>query len=369
MTTHQNGIFINFGKIYANRLQLDTSLIFQKILKMQYRSTDSTLGMLAILLVFSSTSLAAGDSAQEIASGIYLRPGLHEDFSKHNRGQIANIGFIVGSERVAVIDTGSSYLQGLRLRKLIRRVTDLPIAYIILTHMHPDHALGTAAFNQDKPIVIGHQNLTDALARRTTTYLNNMQRLLGVSAKNTQVIMPTKRVSIAEAIHLDLGDRRLELKAYPTAHTNNDLTVFDVKTGTLWLSDLLFVERIPVVDGSLLGWLKVMDTLLASDCYDLSTGNSQRSISQNVQKQQPCYPIARIVPGHGHVVTEWRSALAAQYRYLDGIANEIRQVIKEGGTITQAVQTVGQDEQPNWLLFQEYHGRNVTAAFAELEWE
>jgi quinoprotein relay system zinc metallohydrolase 2 len=368
MTTHQNGIFINFRKIYANLLQLDTSLIFQKILKIQYSSVNAKQLLAVILFVICSPSLAEGSGAQEIASGIYLRPGLHEDFSKHNRGRISNIGFIIGSEKVAVIDTGSSYQQGLHLRKLIRTVTDLPIAYIILTHMHPDHALGTAAFNQDKPIVIGHQNLADALARRTTTYLNNMQRLLGASAKNTQVIMPTKLVSIAEAVRLDLGDRWLELKAYPTAHTNNDLTVFDAKTGTLWLSDLLFVERIPVVDGSLLGWLKVMDSLLASNCYTFDA-EDKRSATQNTQKQQQCQPIVQVVPGHGAVVSEWQSALATQRRYLDRIANEIRQIIKQGGTITQAVQTVGLDEQPNWLLFQDYHGRNVTAAFAELEWE
>ena len=44
----------------------------------------------------------------------------------------------------------------------VRRVTDLPIAWLILTHMHPDHALGAAAFADHGIQIIGHANLGDA---------------------------------------------------------------------------------------------------------------------------------------------------------------------------------------------------------------
>ncbi|MCG7957417.1 MAG: quinoprotein relay system zinc metallohydrolase 2 [Candidatus Thiodiazotropha endolucinida] len=355
-TTRQYGIFINFRKIYANLLPLDTSLLFQKILKIQYSQTCVMFSLALILLSTSATDVMAGEGFQQIAPGLYFSSGVHQDFSKSNKGQIANTGFIVGSERVAIIDTGSSYHQGVRIREQVRAVTDLPIDYVILTHMHPDHALGTSAFSKDSPLVIGHQNLADALARRESTYLNNMKRLLGDSAKDTRLVIPSKSVTTSEGMSIDLGDRWLYLTAYPTAHTNNDLSVFDTKTGTLWLSDLLFVDRIPVIDGSLLGWLKVMDGLMASGCI-------------NTQHNQQCQPIVQVVPGHGPVVTAWQSALAKQHHYLEEIANQIRRIIRKGGTISQAVKSVGLDEQGNWLLFNEYHGRNVTAAFAELEWE
>ncbi len=46
-----------------------------------------------------------------------------------------------------------------------------------------------------------------------------------------------------------------------------------------------------------------------------------------------------------------------------------RALIKEGRTLSEATKTVGLSEKDAWLLFKEYHARNVSAAFAELEWE
>jgi hypothetical protein len=40
----------------------------------------------------------------KVAQGIYVHQGLHEDYSQNNHGDIANLGFIVGSRCVAVLD-------------------------------------------------------------------------------------------------------------------------------------------------------------------------------------------------------------------------------------------------------------------------
>ncbi len=48
---------------------------------------------------------------------------------------------------------------------------------------------------------------------------------------------------------------------------------------------------------------------------------------------------------------------------------DLRQAIKEGTPLAEAVKTAGRSEAPNWALFDEYNERNATAAYAELEWE
>ena len=47
----------------------------------------------------------------------------------------------------------------------------------------------------------------------------------------------------------------------------------------------------------------------------------------------------------------------------------MRKLIKEGKTLEDATKTAGFEERDAWKLFDHYHVRNVTAAFAELEWE
>jgi hypothetical protein len=66
---------------------------------------------------------------------------------------------------------------------------------------------------------------------------------------------------------------------------------------------------------------------------------------------------------------DWPDALAAEKRYLARIAADVRTFIEQGRTLAQAAKEAGLSEKDAWLLFDAYHARNVSAAFAELEWE
>src|SRR5689334_16155689 len=110
----------------------------------------------------------------EVAPGIHVSQGAYEEVSPDNLGAIANIGCIVGTDSVAVIDSGGCLLWGERLRQAIRRVTDRPISHLIQTHMHPDHVFGAAAFVNDNPIILGHHNLPAALASRSDYYTRRL---------------------------------------------------------------------------------------------------------------------------------------------------------------------------------------------------
>src|SRR6202041_1224284 len=90
-------------------------------------------------------------AVDELASGVYVHRGAQLPLDVPGHDDIANIGFIVGSRCVAVIDTGGSVRTGLALRAAIRRRTSLPICYVINTHVHVDHVLGNWAFKDDHP--------------------------------------------------------------------------------------------------------------------------------------------------------------------------------------------------------------------------
>jgi quinoprotein relay system zinc metallohydrolase 2 len=278
---------------------------------------------------------------EEVASGIFVRRGAEEETTATNLGAIANVGFIVGKRAVAAVDAGGSLADGEQLRAAIRRQTSLPIRYVLLTHTHPDHVFGAAAFLRDRPAFVGHARLPNALARRGDYYRARLETELGKKAAGS-VVAPSELVEGTRTI--DLGDRVITVTAHPISHTDNDLTVLDPRTGTLFASDLLFVQRIPALDGSLRGWLAVLQTLKAA-------------------------PARRAVPGHGPASVDWPSAATGLERYLTVLLNETRAAITRGVEIETAVSVVGQSEREHWALFDNYHGRNVTQAFKELEWE
>jgi quinoprotein relay system zinc metallohydrolase 2 len=275
-----------------------------------------------------------------VAPGIHVRHGLHEEASAANADAIANIGFIVGDAAVAVIDPGGSRADGEALRARIREVTDRPVRYVVLTHFHPDHVFGAGAFLPDAPQFVAHAALPASAAARGEFYRRNLEALLGPGAGD---FVPPGRLVEGTAT-IDLGDRPLLLRAHRTAHTDNDLSVFDPRTATLWAGDLLFVERVPALDGSLLGWLAELAAL--------------REL-----------PARRAVPGHGPVSVPWPEGADDEERYLRSLLREVRAVLAAGGDIETAVAGAGASEHGRWALFDEYHGRNVTTAFKELEWE
>ncbi|MFS2014052.1 quinoprotein relay system zinc metallohydrolase 2 [Azospirillum sp. CT11-132] len=300
-----------------------------------------TLAAALCLMVATASASAEPLAVTEVAPGVFVHQGVIAEPAPDNHGDTANMGFIVGDSGVAVIDTGGTPELGRRLREAIAARTDRKPVVVINTHMHPDHVFGNAAFS-DVPIT-GHANLRDALAARQEVYRQRLADELGEDAAAGIAPVRVDR-PVAEEVRIDLGNRIVVLTAYPTAHTNNDLTVFDRKTGTLFAGDLLFVDHLPAVDGNALGWLRVIDSL------------------ERV-------PAVRAVPGHGPAVVDWPGALDAERRYLTVLVEGVRRVLKAGGSIQDAVASVAEDERDRWLLFDAYNPRNVTATFAELEWE
>lgn len=294
------------------------------------------------LLIFTASGRAESFPLTEIAPGVFVHSGRIEERSAANMGDQANIGFIVGSRCVAVIDTGGSNVIGQRLKAAIAQRTSLPVCYVINTHVHPDHVFGNVAFVQEGVTFVGHERLPKAMALRAQNFTRSLVRDLGDVAAPSTMVPP--KLLVKDELTLDLGERELRLRAYPVGHSDADISVHDVKTDTLWLSDLLFMDHTPAIDGSVLGWLAVTDEL------------------KNLK-------VARVVPGHGPASAPWPQSLAAQEAYLRLIVDEVRTALKKRRTIEQAVDEVGLSEESKWREFDNFHRRNVTTSYVELEWE
>src|SRR3954463_2840476 len=157
---------------------------------------------LLFVLSAPTMSLSAAEDAtiqdfpvSEVAPGNFVHYGSFEERSPQNLGDNANIGFIVGEKGVMAVDTGGSFAVGRALRQAIRRITALPVCYVVLTHVHPDHIFGAAAFIDDHAQFIAHKNYPAQLAARSRSYLNSLRRDLGAAAAGSEIVSPTVLVA------------------------------------------------------------------------------------------------------------------------------------------------------------------------------
>jgi quinoprotein relay system zinc metallohydrolase 2 len=296
----------------------------------------------------TSAVAAAGESQRggfivsQPAPGIFVHLGRQLALDAPGHDDIANIGFVVGRKCVAVIDSGGSVSIGRALRAAVVEHTLLPICYVINTHVHVDHILGNSAFKADGTSFVGSAALPEAMARSRDFFLKVYGGDLDSPPGPAQLIGPDRLVE--QDLSLDLGGRTLVLHAWPTAHTDCDLTVYDPTTGTLWAGDLLFRERLPALDGSIRGWLAALDVLAVM-------------------------PARLTVPGHGPVTRDLRSAVIADRRYLQLLADGVRGELVQGKPVEDAMEHVGLAEESHWLLWESTHPHNVLRAYEELEWE
>lgn len=305
------------------------------------RGSRRCLMILCLSMVTPLHALATSEGIfSEVAEGVFVHLGRHEEMSTANHGDIANSVFVIGTEGVAVIDPGGSVFSGHLLVAAIKAHTDLPVRWVILSHFHPDHVAAVSVFPADVQ-VFAHARYPQALAQRGGFY---RERYTALFAEDSDTALRLPDSLVADTLTLDLGNRQLVMTAHPTGHTDNDLSVFDSSSMTLFASDLVFAQRTPSLDGNLRGWLDVLATL-----------------------EQQEYSL--VVPGHG-IPGRWSELVQPQRAYLNRLLSDVGAQIEQGDTLTEAINAgVRQTNTQGWLLYEEVHPGNVTKAYTELEWE
>jgi quinoprotein relay system zinc metallohydrolase 2 len=293
-------------------------------------------------VTFCSHVWADSFELKKVAEGVYVHHGQHQDIDDGYQGDICNLGVVVGRDAIAVIDSGGSKHTGEQLLQAIRKISKLPVKYVINTHVHPDHIYGNAAFQGEPVHFVGHEKLANTMLLRKEQYEKLNARLLGDAGKASTTIPPD--TAVHDQLSLDLGDRVLQLQSRTVAHTHTDLTILDSKTNTLFTGDLVFAQRTPVVEGDIKGLIAVLEKI-----------------------NQTQY--ALIVPGHGLESADQETIIGDELRYLNLLLADVRTSIKKGISMEQTMDTAAESERKKWLLFDIANRRNVNVIYPQLEWE
>ncbi|MCX2887960.1 MULTISPECIES: quinoprotein relay system zinc metallohydrolase 1 [unclassified Pseudomonas] len=257
----------------------------------------------------AQANLEYGLVPRQIAEGTWLLEGSTDNFAKANGGNVVNTAFIITDAGVVVIDSGPSKRYGEALRQAIATVTDKPVLEVLLTHHHPDHALGNQAF-ADVPIG-ALAGTAELLRQQGDAMAENMYRLVGDWMRGTEVVLPSR---VVEPGIREVGGHRLRLLGL-SGHTGADLAILDESTGVLFAGDLVFYERALTTPNSpgLDVWLKDLETLQA-------------------------LPWKQLVPGHGPVASDTRP-FTQMRDYLGWLDSLLREGAARGDDMAEMIRS------------------------------
>jgi cyclase len=247
-----------------------------------------------------------------------------------------NTGFLVGSDRVTVIDTCFTERRTRTFLDAIRQVTTLPLRTLVNTHHHGDHTHGNYLL-LPAATIIGHE-----LCREEAIASGHAAAALfpGVDWGTIEIAPPF--VTIQERLNLYVDDLKVELKHVGPAHTTNDVIAWIPQRKVLFTGDVIFNGGTPFAAmGSVAGWLEALDMLRALEPET-------------------------IVPGHGPLCGP--KVIDEVADYLRFVQETARKGLEAGLTPIQTAQQTDLGRFSHWLD-QERLVANLHRAYSELHGE
>lgn len=184
----------------------------------------------------------------------------------------ANAGVIIGDNGVVVVDTFASPAAAAQLLAEIRKLTQLPVRFVVNTHYHLDHVAGNKLFADAGAVVLAHHHV------RGWIHPENL-KFFGDDVKPEQkamveALMPPT-AGYDQSVDLHLGTRAIRVQSFP-GHTGGDSVVFVPDANVAFLGDLFWRQIVPnMIDASSAAWVTTLETLVKNADYTFIPGHGE----------------------------------------------------------------------------------------------
>jgi len=300
------------------------------------------------LIIFSN--LAFGMNAQafevtpkQVEPNVYAYIGPLNDRTSKNLGLNDNIGFVITSKGVVLIDSGAGTAAAKALEKAAHKISNKPIIAIINTGSQDHRWLGNAYFAR-KGVKIY------ALAQTVATQKRMAAQLQAGLEKRDPVLFKPDTVTTAphpfkgDSAKFNIGGVAFELHHYGDAHFPGDAVVWLPKQKVLFSGDLIYVDRMLGIHP----WSNIITW-------------------QKAYHQARKLPAKWIVPGHGNFC-HWAKADKETGAYIDKLMSRLSDAAENMAGVDQAVA-----DNKNWpefahlVHYKDWHTRNVSRAYLRIE--
>jgi cyclase len=261
----------------------------------------------------------------------------------------SNAGFVIGDDGVVVVDTFANADAARRLLGEIRKLTQLPIRFVINTHYHLDHVAGNGIFVEAGAVVLAQRNVRGWIHTENRRLLSDGLRSAGrgeITREQTAMIgaFVPPMVVYDKALSLYLGSREIHVRSFP-GHTGGDSVVLIPDAKIAFCGDLFWRQTMPnLVDASTRPWVETLDVLATSE------------------------PDTRFVPGHGDVgdaqdVATLREFLAT----LRKLVTDEKAQRKSGDALAEAVMPELTEKYGQWNAFTYFAKASILQTEAEVD--
>lgn len=280
---------------------------------------------------------------QKVTDNVYAIIGPLGNRSPENFGNNATFGFIVTGDGIVVVDPGGTYLGAKKIHEEIKKVSTLPVKYVINTGGQDHRWLGNSYFKKIGAKVIASNNaVKDQKARLRDIFFSLSNTAGDAALKDTEESYAD--ITFDTDYKFTLGGTAFEIHHAGTAHSPGDAFVHLPAQNVIFSGDVVYMDRL----------LSVMS---------FSNSKNWVSVFEKLAALNPRY----IVPGHGKP-TDLEKARSQTLGYLTMLRTKVSKFMDDGGVI-QDVSKIDQSDYAYLENFDLLKGRNVQQVFQELEWE
>ena len=280
--------------------------------------------------------------AVKVSAHVYFVQG-KAGIATDNAGFISNAGFIVTDKGVVVFDTLGTPSLAVKMLAEIRKVTQQPVRYVIMSHYHADHLYGLQVFKDLGAKVIAPQGAKVYLASNVADNLLATRRIeLAPWVNKSTHLVPADQYIDSE-YKFSLGDIQFKLTPLGNAHSEGDLTLLVEPDNVLFSGDLIFEGRIPFVgQANIFNWLKALDTM--------------RHVN-----------VAAVLPGHGPLAKDPNALINMTYNYLSLLKNSMQAAVKNWIPFAKAYEKVDWEDYMFLPAFDAANRKNAYNVFLFME--
>jgi cyclase len=253
----------------------------------------------------------------------------------------ANAGFVIGDNGVLVIDSFENEAAAKQLLSEIRKLTKLPIKFVVNTHYHLDHVAGNKVFADAGAEIVAHENVA---AWIHTENLKFFGKNIKPEEKAMMEGLAAPDILYKSSIELSLGTQNIEV-SFAAGHTGGDSVVFIRYADVIFCGDLFWRRTLPnLIDASTAAWTDTLARL---------TG--------------PSNPDRLYVPGHGDV---GNAADVAEFRdYLLALREIVKKAVDDGKTgddLVKAAMPALKGKYGKWNFFDYFAKLDILDTASEL---